>query len=141
MTKYHLKYWAKRSGSTSNPLIPALSISRVYVNADDGSTLGYVERRIQEGERSGRSSYDRHRAAKGDTTVTQSDVITSTLPEGVLEKILAGIVAFSPDYAEAMRGDMDRWLALQGHARGVNWIASGAQKRRLTRQARFEIEL
>ncbi|MFZ5737209.1 MAG: hypothetical protein ACOY6K_10045 [Pseudomonadota bacterium] len=36
-TTYHLKFWSKQAGADS--------IERVYVNADDRSSLGYFEMR------------------------------------------------------------------------------------------------
>lgn len=142
MTKYHLKFWSKASGRTSNELIAALEIERIYINADDRSSLGYIERRMTEGERGADGYYDQHRRAKGDTTVTTSDVITSTIDPSAMDALLAAIVGHSPAYARMnFSHPFDRFTALKSHARGINWACSRAQRAELKRQAAFEIEL
>lgn len=46
MKSYKLNFWEQNTGSTSNPLIPANSIQRVYFNAEDGTSLGYFQMKV-----------------------------------------------------------------------------------------------
>ena len=117
MTTYHLKYWTKATGRTSNPLIAASQIERIYVNADDRSSLGYFERRTSTAERGNASYYDRHRSAKGDTVET-AERYSSTVPAAAEAAILkaAGIDDGDDEWG--------RFATLTEHARGVRWVGT-----------------
>lgn len=145
MTTYHLKFWAKNSGKTSNPLIAALELERIYVNADDRSSLGYIERRTASKERGNETYYDRQRAAKGDTTDIESDVITCTVPAGAMEKIIAAMTAVEPygfvaKYSGGLYTDMGLYQAAKEFTRGIDWIGGrGKSLKKLA--ASFTVEI
>lgn len=138
--KYHLRYWSKASGMSSNPLIPANQTVRIYVNGEDGSTLGYVERRMVEVERGRSSYYDRHRRAKGDTSVSAIDEATNHLPTGILPKILAAIATIEPQYKRGFGDDLSEFFALQAFARGRKGFGPAAKHQRRRADA-FTVEL
>jgi len=142
--KYHLRHWARASGRTSNPLISALEIERLYVNGEDGVPLGYIERRMKSANRSNATYYDQHRSAKGDTTETISDVVTWTIGENVLGLLKDEVSKTSPKIAAAMQkaDEIGMFLLLKPFARGISWCASKRQREELRKQAdAFQIEL
>ena len=143
MTSYHLKFWSKNSGRTSNPLISALEIDRIYVNANDRSSLGYIERRMTSRERGTDSYYDRHRSAKGDTVDVASDTITITLSTEAVAAIKAAIVATEPQWAKANLDDYQNlFQAMKSFARGIDCVASAARRKALkAAAAAFVVEL
>jgi hypothetical protein len=133
MTAYHLKSWSKMCGS--------VEIDRIYVNADDRSSLGFIERRTATEVRGTDSYYDRHRVAKGDTEAVVSDKITTTVPAEALEKIIAAAIATDSRYGFlATTDDMGRFLALKEFTRGIDWIGSRSKSlKRLA--ASFTVEI
>lgn len=84
MTNYSLSFWFKSD-----------SLERLYVNAADRTSLGYIERRQVERQRGTGSYYDRHRTAHGDTMEVVADRITSTLPAGAYEALIEQAIAAS----------------------------------------------
>jgi hypothetical protein len=141
MTVYYLKFWGAASGKTSNPLIPAREINRLYLNAEDGSNLGYIERRLRVSERRSNSDYDRHRRAKGDTTETIEDVISTTLPPEVMTRLIETAAQregyeFLAKYATPERQtDAQVWQSLLTFARGVDWLCDRKRAKQFRQQA------
>jgi hypothetical protein len=134
MTTYHLNYWSKVCGSTK--------IERIYVNADDRSSLGYLERRMRSTPRGTSSYYDQHRRAKGDMFETE-DFLSSTLPAEVLDAITAAAVEYDPGHAHlANSDDMGLFIGLKNFTRGVRWLASKKQQQALAKKAAgFTVEI
>lgn len=129
---YYLKFWARADGETSNPLIPALDVQRIYVNADDGSFAGYVELRIVNKERARGDYYSEHRAAKGDTTEETGRFISIKLEEGIEAAIREAI---------GCDGDNETLFSqMKKRARGVNWVCGAAQKKQLRQLAKFTFQ-
>lgn len=133
MTTYHLNFWSKTANGAQ--------VERIYVNADDRSSLGFFEMRVETAERRADSYYDRHRLAKGDTTIETGRSFTTTLPAEAVSAIYS-----APSIAQAIEDqkigdDFSRFYALKEHARGIKWMASGAQAKALKAKAKFTIEL
>lgn len=131
MTKYHLKLWTKGD------------LSRVYVNAEDRSSLGYFEERVRVAARQSGSYYDNHRLAKGDTEVELGRDYVCTLATAIAAKIYA-----APEIAAdiAASGKPDDWQffnSLARFARGHAAILIGTKAQKAAQKAReaFTIEL
>lgn len=134
MKTYHLKFWSKICGFTE--------IERIYVNADDGSSLGFFEMRILNEERGMDTYYDRHRIAKGDTVAETGRKYTTTFPADVAATIYGAPSIAAAIEAQQGGDDYSRFHALKEHARGVAWFTSNkAQKKELRERAKFTIEL
>lgn len=129
---YHLKFWARADGYTSNPLIPALDVQRIYVNAEDGSSAGYIELRIVNKERVRGDYYGDHRAAKGDTTEESGRFISVKLEDGIEAAIRQAIGCDGDN--EGLFSEMKK------RARGVNWVCGAAQKKQLRQLAKFTFQ-
>ena len=127
-TEITLRYWSKAIGLTSNPLILATEIERVYVNvAGARDSIGYFEQLTTAGERGHGSDYDRHRHLKGDSAVTTGIVYRWVGPAGIDAAIIAVIdsqrpAAFAdikwPIPAAAARDDWELFRSLAGYAAG-----------------------
>jgi len=135
-TTYHLKFWSKSCTGGLN--------ARVYVNAEDRSTLGYFERRTAVSERQPGTPYDDHRIAKGDNR-EYSDTYSNNLPAAAVTSIftapsIAGLIA-----AAKIDDDYSRFQALLEHARGFEIIpfrgCTAAEKRAMKARKQFTIEL
>ncbi len=130
---YHLKFWGKTCGSTE--------IHRIYVNADDRSSLGYFEMRVGLAARRSGSQYDNHRLAKGDTTVETGRAYSCTLTAEIEAAIYA-----APSIANRIEeyksgDDFARFSGLLDHARGTNAIYySKVQAAAVKKLAKFTIE-
>ena len=103
-TEYSLKIWTKNCGNAE--------LHRVYLNADDGASIGYVQRKMVEQERGSSSYYDRHRAAKGDIYEVIADEISSTLSPGHLTSLWVAVGA------KAEGDDLSKWFSLVGQVNG-----------------------
>ena len=132
MKTFHLKFWARATGETSNPLIPALDIQRVYVNADDGSSGGYVELRVVHRERVRGDYYNEHRVSKGDTVRETGRSVSVYLEDGIDSAIRSAIGGELND--ESLFSEMKK------RARGVNWACGAEQKKQLRKLAKFTFE-
>ncbi|MGE0408740.1 MAG: hypothetical protein AB7P23_05690 [Amphiplicatus sp.] len=131
MTVYHLKLWSKGD------------LSRVYVNAEDGSSLGYFEERVRMAARGQTSSYDRHRLAKGDMEVEIGRDYACTLPADAAAKIYA-----APEIAAdiAASRNLDEWqkfhsLTRFARGRAAALIGNAAQKKAQRVREAFTVEL
>ena len=118
MSTYHLRYWSKGH------------MRRIYVAADDRSSLGYFEERVRD-----------HRLAKGDDAEEFGRNYSTTLTDDVVEAILS-----SPSIAAALaeqqaEDDFARFEVLKQHA--YNWIGERAARRNAPKRRRtdFEIDL
>lgn len=132
MTTYHLNFWSKTVNGTQ--------IERVYVNADDRSSLGYFEMRVTTAARGSDTYYDAHRLAKGDTTVETGRSYGTTLPSEAATAIYAAVGAKGDDF--------DHFRSVKDHARGVSWIpypaktsAGRAERKQIKARQTFTIDL
>jgi len=95
MTTITLKFWAKGTDLLLKQQA-GTEIQRVYVNRDDGESLGFWERRVEITGRGNETYYDRHRHCKGDAFVASDPVVrfvSDTLDEqAVLTAIGVGKV-------------------------------------------------
>lgn len=117
-----LNYWNSRTG-----------LERIYINAGE-ETLGFFEVRTRELQRGG-SYYDRHRAAKGDTTRTETSPIAWHGQDGVASLVLDAVfgdrkVGLAKDWREAR--EVDQWSLFNGlklNARGFRHACTKTTKR------------
>lgn len=134
MTEYHLKLWSPRGNG---------NLSRVYVTAEDGSSLGYFEERINERARGTDSYYDRHRIAKGDTVEETGCTYACTLDAEIAEKIYSAPEIKAHMEAAKLVDDWQKFASLTNFARGraAILIETKAQKKAQLEREKFTIEL
>lgn len=136
MTAYHLKSWYKACGATQ--------IDRIYVNADDRSSLGYIERRTTTAPRGQDTYYDRHRTAKGDTEAVVADKITFNVSDDVKAKLRTALAAQAGYEFLATNDDpMNFWQTALAFTRGIDTVYYSKAQERAAKKliAAFTVEI
>ncbi len=131
MTTYTLNLWTRGN------------VSRVYVNAADGSSLGFFQETIHEAARGTSTYYDAHRVAKGDAVTELGRDYTCTLTADVMAAIYAAPAIAADIERSGLADDWQKFNSLCRHARGYAkaLIGSKAQIAEAKKREKFTVEI